>query len=159
MACHGAIPAHLILVAVLSIGALSRDPFARLLQHTGAAMILVGAVVSLIDTPGLLGEVRPVWLAVYPAVAILAAIVYGRLVRNWLYFGSAAASFACWLVVLSIEGYRQMRQTMAGLDYILWGTLSLIVAMFISLTKTALAHRWLARQREEPPAGDESRIP
>ena len=101
MACRGAIPAHGLLAVALFLGARFHDPFARALQNAGAAMILGATIVSLVSDPGMLGDVPRIWLAVYAALAIATAVVYGRLVRNWLYVGSAAAGAACWLGVLS----------------------------------------------------------
>ena len=37
---------------------------------------------------------------------------------------------------------------MAGLDYILWGAVSLILATVITFTKTNFARRWLGQHRE-----------
>jgi hypothetical protein len=48
--------------------------------------------------------------------------------------------------------YRQLRPAVSGLDYILCGALSLIVALFISLGKAGFLPRLLSRhrQRKEP---------
>ena len=146
--CHGIIPAHLLLAAALLLGAVFSGAFARWLQHAGAAFLLLGAIAALTGGPALLGDVPPKWLLIYPALVVLVATAYGRLVRNWLCFASAAATIACWLGIGSVQGYRQLRPAVSGLDYILCGALSLVVGMFISLGKSGLLYRRLARYRE-----------
>lgn len=148
LAYRGMIPAHLMLAAMLLIGAVFRDPFARWLERMGAAIILAAAAVSLTCDLQVLGEVPPLWLTLYPAMLIPVAAVYGRLVRNWLYYGAAAGAALCWLAVLSVQGYRLLRQAMAGADYILWGLASLVLAVLISLTKTGHARAWIAGRRK-----------
>jgi hypothetical protein len=148
VAYHGAIPAHLILAAMLVLGVIFSGAFARGLQYAGAVFLLAGAIATLAGNPAGFGDVPPVWLTIYPAAAILLAAAYGRLVRNWAYIVSAAAVVACWLGIGSLRGYRQLRPNVSGLDYILYGALSLVVAMFISLAKTGFLQRRLMRHRE-----------
>jgi len=135
MAYHGIIPAHLMLGSAMLLGTVFSGRFARLLQHAGAVFLLVGAVAVLTVNPLHHGDVPPVWRIIYPVIAVLVAAAYGLLVRNWLYLVSAAATAACWLGIGGLHGYRQLRPAVSGLDYILCGALSLIVAMLISLGK------------------------
>ena len=156
MAYRGIIPAHLMLGSAMLLGAVFSGGFARLLQCAGAVFLLVGAVAALTVSPAQFGDVPPVWLIIYPAIAVLVAAAYGLLVRNWLYFVSAAATVACWLGIGSLHGYRQLRPAVSGLDYILCGALSLIVAMFISLGKAGFLQRRLLRHPEQK---EQSRAP
>ncbi len=144
---------HILLAAGLLLGAVFCGAFARWLQHAGAAFLLLGAVVALTGSPAQLGDVPPNWLVIYPVLVILVAASYGRLVRNWLCFVSAAAAIACWLGIGSVQGYRQLRPAISGLDYILGGALSLVVAMFISLGKSGLLQRRMSRYREREKQG------
>ena len=150
---HGIIPAHLLLAAALLLGAVFSGAFARWLQYAGAAFLLLGAIAALTGSPALLGDVPPNWLVIYPALVVLVAATYGRLVRNWLCFVSAAATVACWLGIGSVQGYRQLRPAVSGLDYILCGALSLVVGMFISLGKSGVLYRRLSRYREREKQG------
>jgi hypothetical protein len=147
-AYHGVIPAHLLLAAAMLLGAVFAGRFALWLQHAGAALLGIGAIVVLNGSPTLFGDVPPSWLVIYPAMAIVVAAAYGWLVRNRLFFVSAAATVACWLGIGGLQGYRQMRPLISGLDYILCGAFSLVVAMFISLGKTGVLQRRLSRYRK-----------
>ena len=152
-AYHGILPAHLLLAAGMLLGAMFSGAFARWLQHAGAALLLLGAVAALTGSPAQLGDVPPSWLVVYPVVVVLVLAAYGWLVHNRLCFVSAAAAVACWLGIGSVQGYRQLRPAISGLDYILCGALSLVVAMFISLGKTGLLQRRLSQYRAREKQG------
>jgi hypothetical protein len=145
---HGAVPAHLMLGAVMLVGAAFSGPFARWLQHAGAVLLLLGAVAAVTGSPVVTGDLPPAWLSVYAVAAILTALGYGYLVRNRLYLASAAAGVVYWLALGSMQGYRQLRPVVSGLDYILSGLLSLVVAMLISLAKMGAPQRWLAHYRQ-----------
>lgn len=156
MAYQGVVPAHLMLATVLLIAALHRSPFARFLQNCAALALLAAAVFALSDNTKCLGDVHPAWLIAYPATVIIVAAAYGWLVRNRLYYGSAAGMIACWLAVFAVQGYRYLRELMAGLDYILWGLLSLGLALLITLTKAGATRRWWARWSKTSRANRES---
>jgi hypothetical protein len=79
---------------------------------------------------------------------VLVAVGYGWLVRNWLCFAAAAATVICWLGIGSVQTYRQLRVAVSGLDYILYGAISLIVAMLISLGKAGFLQQRFARHRD-----------
>ena len=115
--------------------------------------LFLGAVAALTGSPAQLGDAPPNWLVIYPAIVVLVLAAYGWLVRNWLCFVSAAAAVACWLGIGSVQGYRQLRLAISGLDYILCGAISLVVAMFISLGKTGLLQRRLSQYRAREKQG------
>ena len=152
-AYRGIIPEHLLLAAAMLLGAVFSGAFARRLQHAGAALLFMGALAALTGSPAQFGDVPPNWLAVYPAMVVLVAVAYGWLVRNRLCLVSAAATVACWLGIGSVQGYRQLRPVISGLDYILGGAISLLVAMFISLGKTGFLQRRLSRYRQQEKQG------
>ncbi|KKK54739.1 hypothetical protein LCGC14_3081670, partial [marine sediment metagenome] len=62
----GLILAHLLLGAMLVIGATFRDGFARFLQQLGAAAILAAGVHATFGSPQHLGDLPPVLLSIYP---------------------------------------------------------------------------------------------
>lgn len=144
MTCRGAAPIHLMLAAVLAIGAWSRDPLGRWLQNTGAMLLAIATIIALTDDPSRLGHFGPLWLSIYTTAMVATATAYGWFAGNRRYFAAAAGSAACWLGVFGLHGYRQARQAMAGLDYILSGLASLLLAMLISLAKTDVGKRWFA---------------
>jgi hypothetical protein len=150
---HGLVPLHLILAAVLLVGAIGRDRLARLLQAVGAAWILAAGIASLAIEPAAI-DVPPLVLKIYPVAAAAVAAAYGLLVANRWYLAAATGVCAGWLSLGGWQLYRHLRQSMAGLDYVIWGTLSLLVAMLISLSKAGLLRRpanHRALTAEEPP--------
>lgn len=139
------IPLHLLLAAMLLVGAVFRDPFAKFLQFLGAVAILAAAMYSLGDYPRLLHHLPNAWLAAYPVAAAAVAVGYGYLVGNRLYHTVAGVVFVCWLAARGWRVYLYLRQFMAGLDYIAWGLVSFLMAVFISLLKMGAPQRWYAR--------------
>jgi hypothetical protein len=159
---RGAIPAHLMLAVVLLLGVICRDRFGRLLRYVGALFLLGATSVALFAAPEDLGNVPASWLTVYPLAILIIALIFGYALHNRLYYVAAAAGGVCWLGVASTQGYRQLRQTMAGADYILGGMVCLALALAVSWTKTARGRRWLARSRTaalQPPAVETAQTP
>ena len=147
-AASGAIPLHLLLAAVLVIGATFRDPFAEFLQGIGA--FLLAAIAILLpqsEAPEIDG--LPLWLKfAYQALAMAVAIGYGRWVHNKLYLAGAILIGLCWVQTICLRAYHFLRPLMAGLDYVLWGAVSLFVAMLISLAKAGWLRRWVNRNKD-----------
>jgi len=87
---------------------------------------------------------------VYKRQILLAAIavVYGYAFgprRD--YYIAGGGTGAGWLGVAGWRAYQAARGTLRGLDLIALGILFFLVAMAISLAKTGLPQRWLARWR------------
>lgn len=140
--------ANLALAAVLAIGAAFRDDFAQFLRRAGAWLILAAGIASVLVDPHSLGNPPPALLAAYPAMLAAVAVVYGYLVgprRD--YYLAAACTAAGWLGIAGWRAYQAWRGMLRGLDLIALGILSFLVAMAISLMKTGLPQRWLARWR------------
>lgn len=154
-AYRGVIPAHLVLGAAMLIGAVYSGALARWLQHAGAVFLLAAAIAAMTVSPAHFDNAPPIGLMVYPAVVVLVAAGYGLLVRNWLYFATAVVAVSCWLGVGSVHGYRQLRPAVAGLNYILFGALSLVVAMLISLGKAGILRRLLLQHQAKNGRGRE----
>jgi len=148
-AYRGLVPLHLLLAAVLLIGAAFRSRFAALLQLLGAAVILAAVVAAVVVDPRLLGNPPAAWLRVYPAAMIALAVAYGYLTANRWYLAPALGGSACWAGVAGWQAYGTLRETMAGLDQIAWGIVCLLVAMLISLTKMGVPQRWFAWRRKQ----------
>lgn len=148
-ACGGLLPLHMLLAAVLLIGAVFRGRLAVLLQRTGAVLMLAGGLAFATCDPRWLGNPPPGLVAVYPLLAIVAALAYGQLVGNRWYFAAALAILGGWLAAAGWHAYRQLRQTMAGLGQIAWGAFFFLLAVLISLTKVGIPQRWLARRRNQ----------
>jgi hypothetical protein len=143
MSYYGALPAHLWLAAVLAIGVLFKDDFARWLQGL-AACLLAGATMAAVTFaarwPGM-----PLWLPLaYPLAVLPVALIYYGLTRHRLHLAVAAACLACWLPVASTQLFEFLRPRLAGLDKLIWGLIFFLCAALISLLKSGLLNRWLS---------------
>lgn len=148
----GIIPWHLLLTVVLVMGTLPNDRFARLLQETGAAMLCLPVLVWTAYFPELeknaatLGGSLGLTFA-YPPAAALLAVAYGRFAGNKRYFATAAANLLLWFGVVCPRAYAFGREVLAGMDYLLMGALSFLIAALTSLLKTGWPQRWWAKHR------------
>ena len=87
----GAIPAHLLLFAMLLIGAVLRDRVAQFLQRMAVLGILIACVFVLSGEAERWSIARPEVLMIYPGFMLVLAAVYGYWVRNrWYRVVSAA---------------------------------------------------------------------
>jgi hypothetical protein len=146
----GIVPWHLLLAVVLVLGSLPNDRFAKVLQELGAAMLCVPAIAWTAWLPDWEQRVGDgprslFWSFGYPLAAAGLAAVYGRFVDNKRYFGAAAINLVLWSGVVGQRAYVLARQFLAGLDYLLLGALSFLIAALTSLLKTGLPQRWWAR--------------
>lgn len=145
----GLIPFHLLLAVVLLVGAVVRDKFGEFVQYIGAILIALAGVTSVVCGPRILGEVPPMLPEVYPLLAIATAVAYGYFVRNRSYYLSATGVLVVWLATVAWHMYRGLRQTMAGLDYLLFGLLFFLIAMLISLNKAGVLTHWFRPRRSK----------
>jgi len=148
-AYRGLIPIHMTLAAVLLVGALFSDAFARLLRRLGAVLMLLAGIAAVVLDPQWLGQPPPTLLAVYPSLVIAAAVAYGLLARNRWYYAAASGNAICWIAMAGRHVYSQLRQTIAGLDQIAWGILFFLFALLISLTKTDIPRKCAACWRKK----------
>ncbi|HVC93061.1 MAG TPA: hypothetical protein VND64_05185 [Pirellulales bacterium] len=135
--------AHLLLVAVLAVGAAFDDPFARLLRWLGAGLLLavgIAMVVGVAQAPS-----GWPWWSTYAYLPMLAAIAlaYGvwagpRAVCYAVAVIHVANSLAPWL----FRGYMGVRRHVAGLDQLTLGAAFFLVALAISLLKVGALERW-----------------
>ena len=147
-AYRGAIPVHLLLAIILVVGAIFRDALGKRIQELGAlSLFLLAFAVAKCD-PSSLGNPPHAILILYPLLAAAVAVLYGLVMKNRWYFLSAAGSLGSWLLMVGWSAYRQSRQTMAGLDYVVWGALSFLAALAVSLSKMGIPQRLYARWRK-----------
>jgi uncharacterized membrane protein YGL010W len=86
------------------------------------------------------------------AVAVLLQVVVGFLRRDLLRLALGAAVVLGWSGMMLGRGYRELRQEVAGLDYLVVGLILLPVAVLISLGKGgALASRAVEARADVPP--------
>ena len=140
----GAIPAHLLLFAMLLIGAVLRDHVARFLQRMAVLGIVTGCIFVLSGEAECWSIVRPEVLMAYPGFMIVLIAVYGYLVGNRGYRAISLLILAGWIGVRGGNGYRSLRTTVAGLDQIALGMACLLLGLMVSLWKLGIPQGWLA---------------
>jgi hypothetical protein len=146
---RGAIPLHLLLVCVLGVGAVFRDAIGKMIQKLGAVGILLFALVAALCPPQLLGD-PPQWLqTTYPLSVAALAIAYGFANKSPWYYATAVGSAGAWLAVPGWNLFLSARRSLAGMDYIIWGTVSFLVALLVSLAKMRFFHRICERWRDK----------
>ncbi len=139
----GAIPAHLLLLAMLLIGALMHDRAARFLQRAAILAIMVACGWVMSGDGEQWSHAPPALLTIYPGAMLLVAATYGALVRNRWYWAASLVILLGWTATLGGRGYRSMRTTVAGLDQIALGLVCLLVGLLVSLWKLGVPQRWL----------------
>lgn len=143
------IPAHLLLAAILILGVVFQDLFARLLRSVGAVLLVVAAIAATLAGPQLLPEAPSLLPTLYPLATALLALACGYLLARWLYFLAALGSVGVSLLAGGWHLYAFLRPRVVGLDYVLGGLASLLVAGLISFWKTGVPQRWAARRRQQ----------
>ena len=141
---YGAIPAHLLLFAMLLIGAALRDHVAQFLQRTAVLGILAACAFVLSGQAERWSIARPEVLMIYPGFMLVLAAVYGYWVPNRWYRVIPLLILAGWITALGGRGYRSLRTTFAGLDQIALGMACLLLGLMVSLWKLGIPQSWLA---------------
>jgi hypothetical protein len=145
----GAIPVHLLLLAMLLIGVVLRDWAARFLQRAAIAGMLLVSVIVMTGEAEKWTRAPHLLLMIYPGVMLLLAAAYGALLRNRRYLAGSLSILLVWGVGL---GYRSARPTVAGLDQIAAGMACLLVGLLVSLWKLGIPQAWIDRWLKPPPA-------
>jgi hypothetical protein len=139
------IPAHLAGLAVLTIGGLFDDAFARWLRKAGLPL-LVGAMfvgsLPIVWRSGL-----PVWISpVYLAGVIAVTFGYGYLMGSAAYFygGLANLMLGAGRLLYELSGWLRRLFGWEGADWFVWGLVWFALAVCISARKAGVVAR-LAR--------------
>jgi hypothetical protein len=148
-AYHGAIPVHLLLVSILIVGAVFRDAWGRWLQNLGAAAIIVLALTAANCSAWHRADLPNALLTCYPPVVAVGAVAYGFLVKNRWYYASALGSLCGWAAGTGWGAYRQARNAVVGLNYIVAGAIFFLAAILVSLSKMGLLQRLSLRGRKK----------
>ncbi|MHC5539268.1 hypothetical protein ACYOEI_13705 [Singulisphaera rosea] len=126
---------HLTLFALLLIGAVFDDPQGCWSRRTAALLMFISSLVTLSAGPEAFPRITAEVVWGYPLGVIAVALAYGTIVREpWLQ-ATAKAIAGFWLAIVGWRAYLVLRQLVAGLDLIVWGLLSFLVAAAISLRK------------------------
>lgn len=132
---HVVVGYHLTVIALLLIGAVFDDPQGCWSRRAGAVLLLCSSLASLLAGPEAFPGIAVEVVLGYPLAVIAVALVYGTLVREPWFQATARACAGFWLATVGWRGYLVLRQLLAGLDLIVWGLLSFLVAAAISLRK------------------------
>jgi hypothetical protein len=131
----GPVAFHLILAAVLIVGAAFDDRLGHVLRAAGAAMALLAALVVLsgrIERT----EAGASWaMEVYPLAMALAIAGYGFALGHRTSRAAAGLILAAWLLSVGCRGYGSLRRVVTGLDYIAIGLLLFSLAVLTSMAK------------------------
>jgi hypothetical protein len=132
---QGPISFHVILAAVLLLGALFEDRLGHVLRITGATAAVVG---SLAVITGRVGQTTalPSWvIEVYPLVMALMIAGYGYMVCHRFSLLAAGLILSACLVAACCRGYNSLRHVVAGIDYIAIGLVMFSLAVLTSMAK------------------------
>jgi hypothetical protein len=147
----GAIPAHLVLLAMLLIGAVLHDRAAKFLQRAAIVGILLASAFVMSGEAGQWSHAPNVLLTIYPGLMLLLAAAYGALVRNRWYWAGSLLILLGWTAALGSRGYRSARTSIAGLDLIAAGMACMLVGLLVSLWKLGIPQLWIDRWLKPPP--------
>jgi len=148
-AYHGAIPVHLLLASILIVGAVFRDARGKWIQDLGAAAILLLALTAANCMPWECNDLPYVLQTFYPPCAAVGAAAYGFLLKNRWYYAGALGSLCGWSSGTGWGAYRQARNSIAGLNYIVSGAIFFLVAIVVSLSKMGLLQKLFSRERKK----------
>jgi len=148
---RGLLAFHLLLAAVLGVGAAFDGFLARLLRGVGAGLMLLvclAAIFGGVDAPAGL----PDWtVGAYPVVMAAFLAGYGLLLVHRPSLAIAGTVLACWLTTAGWQGYFALRKVVPGLDRIALSLALFAVAILVSLGKSGvLSRRITVRGREVP---------
>jgi hypothetical protein len=147
---RGPLAFHLVLLAVLVVGAAFDDALAWLLRVAGGGMVIFACLTAAAGRIALPAPVPPWAVDAYPLVMAAILAGYGVLLGHGLSLGVALTILGCWLAALGWWGYVFLRQVVAGLDYLVLSLTLFAVAVLISLGKAGVLSRWVPAQEPDP---------
>ena len=140
----GAIPMHMMLLAMLLIGAVLHDRVAQFLKRMAVLGMLLACLFVWSGEAERCSTLRPEVFMIYPGFILLVATIYAYWVRNPWYRVIPLLILAGWLADLGGRGYGSLRKSVAGLDELAWGMACLLIGLLVSLWKLGLPQTWLA---------------
>jgi hypothetical protein len=142
---YGAIPAHLLLFAMLLIGAMFHDGLAQFLQRIAVAGIFLACLFVVSGGTQRWQSTPARILMIYPGVMLMLVTAYSFWVHNRWYRVVSLLILAGWLMALSERSYRSLRTAIAGIDQIVLGLTCLVLGLAVSLWKLGMPQAWFAR--------------
>jgi hypothetical protein len=131
---------HVVVLAMLVLGAVYHDTAGRTMRTFGALAAFVSALA--VVNPGFLDV--PLWARIlYPLTVGVLLAGYGHFLRHRLALGAATVVLGCWLFVWGWTAYHSIRGLLKGFDYIVSGFSFFAIAVCVSLGKAGVLGRWL----------------
>jgi hypothetical protein len=152
---RGLIGFHLGLLAMLVVGAVFDDDFARFIRALAVAGTLMACLAVLIVQFEHPATLLPWPAEIYPLIMAVVLAGYGLFLSYPPALGSAALVVAGWLIAVLWRGYFALRQIIVGLDYLALSLALFAVALVISLGKAGVWGRWSEDTSAQVPASPE----
>jgi hypothetical protein len=144
---------HLALAVILVLGALFEDMVGQVLRVSGACLVLGGCVAALFASFDPPRWISPWVLVVWSLLLALLLGGYGWWLRQWICVAVSGLVLGLWLCSAGLFSYLQLREVVAGLDYIGLSLLVFAVAVLVSLAKAGVVPRRLLFGEEGSPDG------
>jgi hypothetical protein len=138
---------HLVLFALLAVGAFFNNDAGLLMRVAGTALALFACTGVLFSARERFGDLPPWAPLFYPLVMAVVLALYGWLISHGFALGVAALIAVIWLARAGWGTYIALRQIVAGLDQIALSMALFAVAVLISLGKSGVLTRWRAAWR------------
>lgn len=146
---RGPILFHLLLIAVLIVGALFDNDLGRYLRGIGATMAVLGSLVVIAGRFSPSATI-PAWgAAVYPLMLAVILAVYGYALKDRIPLGAVALILLSWLIGSGWRAYSALRQIVTGVDYIVIGMVLFLLAVLTSMAKGGVLPWSITRRESE----------
>ncbi len=150
---RGPVAFHLVLLAVLGLGAAFDDALGRVLRSVGAGLVLLGSAVVMTTRLDPSRSI-PSWaVTTYPLVLSALLAGYGVWLRHRTSLLASSLLLTSWLAAFAWRGYALLRQRITGLDFIAVGMLLFALAVLTSMAKGGLMPGRLVRPGEKAAPG------
>jgi hypothetical protein len=152
VAQYGIVPLNLVLAllaSMLLVGAVFSDGFAHWLREGGKALLVLANILVLTHNPKIVGHLEPLVLYAYPLAFAIVAAGYGYLLGTRGYYPVAFGSFLVGITGFGWHAYLWALRHVRGLDKLVLGAASFLLAALISLLKIRKSRRDSARAYQQ----------
>jgi hypothetical protein len=142
---------HLVVLALLIVGAVCSEPLGQLLRGLGAALVLLACVAVTFGEMRRAPTLPPGVIGAYPLLMASILAAYGRLLGHKGPVAVAVLVVASWFAAVGGRAYASWREVVAGLDYLVLSLTLFALAVLISLGKSGVLSRRIAPRDGEVP--------
>ena len=140
---RGPIASHLMLLAVLAVGAAFRDETGEWFRAAAASFVFLACLAVALGGVTMAGAQLPWWVVLYPPAMATLLAGYGWWLGHRPSVLLAGLAVAIWTMTSGWRGYAALRQVVSGLDQMALSLAAFVVAVLISLGKSGSLARWL----------------